>query len=95
MRRLRSTLRLFWRQTSRSIDDGEFVLERLFYAETIQSQKLLDAISIGAHGAIALAYLKWTEKANRCSSSIGRPSGMRRGCSSSDPRAAAVRTNDL
>ena len=44
---------------SRSIDDGEFGLERRGYAEAIQSQKLLDAISTGPHGAIALAYLEW------------------------------------
>jgi len=44
---------------SRSIDDGEFALERRGYAEAIQSQKLLDAISTGPHGAIALAYVEW------------------------------------
>jgi hypothetical protein len=44
---------------SRSIDDGEFVLERQGYADAIQSQKLLDAISSGPHGAIALAYVEW------------------------------------
>ena len=44
---------------SRSVDDGEFALERRGYAEAIQSQKLLDAISTGPHGAIALAYVEW------------------------------------
>src|SRR5208337_4526911 len=44
---------------SRSIDDGEFALERRGYAEAIQSQKLLDAISTGPHGAIALSYVEW------------------------------------
>ncbi len=44
---------------SRSIDDGEFVLERHGYADAIQSQKLLDAISTGPHRAIALAYVEW------------------------------------
>ena len=44
---------------SRSIDDGEFVLERQGYTDAIQSQKLLDAISSGPHGAIALAYVEW------------------------------------
>ena len=44
---------------SRSIDDGEFALERHGYAEAIQSQKLLDAISTGPHGAIALVYVEW------------------------------------
>jgi hypothetical protein len=44
---------------SRSIDDGEFVLERRGYAEAIESQRLLDAISTGRHGAIALSYVEW------------------------------------
>src|SRR5271157_2669364 len=44
---------------SRSIDDGEFALERRGYAEAIQSRKLLDAISTGPHGAIALCYVEW------------------------------------
>jgi len=44
---------------SRSIDDEEFALERRGYADAIQSQQLLDAISTGPHGAIALAYVEW------------------------------------
>ncbi len=44
---------------SRSIDDGEFALQRRGYAEAIQSKRLLDAISTGPHGAIALAYVEW------------------------------------
>jgi hypothetical protein len=44
---------------SRSIDDGEFALERRGYAEAIQGKKFLDAISTGPHGAIALAYVEW------------------------------------
>ena len=44
---------------SRSIDDGEFALERRGYADAIQSRKLMDAISTGPHGAIALAYVEW------------------------------------
>ena len=44
---------------SRSIDDDEFALERRGYADAIQSQQLLDAISTGPHGAIALAYVEW------------------------------------
>jgi len=44
---------------SRSIDDGEFALQRRGYADAIQSQQLLDAISTGPHGAIALAYMEW------------------------------------
>jgi hypothetical protein len=44
---------------SRSIDDEEFALERRGYGDAIQGQRLLDAISTGPHGAIALAYLEW------------------------------------
>jgi hypothetical protein len=44
---------------SRSIDDEEFALERRGYGDAIQSQQLLDAISTGPHGAIALAYVEW------------------------------------
>jgi hypothetical protein len=44
---------------SRSIDDDEFALERRGYTDAIQSQQLLDAISTGPHGAIALAYVEW------------------------------------
>jgi len=44
---------------SRSINDDEFVLERQGYAEAIQSSKLMDAISTGPNGAIALAFVEW------------------------------------
>ena len=44
---------------SRSIDDEEFALERRGYADAIESQQLIDAISTGPHGAIALAYVEW------------------------------------
>ncbi len=44
---------------SRSIDDGEFQLQRRGYGEAVQSQRLLDTISTGPHGAIALAYVEW------------------------------------
>ena len=44
---------------SRSIDDGEFALERRGYADAIQNPKLMDAISTGPRGAIALAYVEW------------------------------------
>ena len=50
---------------SRSIDDGEFVLERQGYAAAIQSQKFLDAISTGPHGAIALAYAEWASESEQ------------------------------
>jgi hypothetical protein len=44
---------------SRSIDDEEFALQRRGYADAIQSQQLVDAISTGPQGAIALAYVEW------------------------------------
>ncbi len=44
---------------SRSIDDEEFGLQRRGYADAIQSQQLIDAISTGPHAAIALAYVEW------------------------------------
>ena len=44
---------------SRSIDDEEFALQRRGYADAIQSQQLIDAISTGPHGAIALSYVEW------------------------------------
>src|SRR5271163_5128200 len=44
---------------SRSIDDDEFALQRRGYADAIQSEQLVDAISTGPHGAIALSYLEW------------------------------------
>jgi len=44
---------------SRSIDDEEFALERRGYADAIRSQQLLDAISTGPHGAIAVSYVEW------------------------------------
>ena len=44
---------------SRSIDEDEFALQRRGYADAIQSQQLLDAVSTGPHGAIALAYVEW------------------------------------
>ena len=44
---------------SRSIDDGEFDLQRRGYAAAIVSPKLMDAIRSGPHAAIALAYVEW------------------------------------
>ncbi|HSV00417.1 MAG TPA: DUF1194 domain-containing protein [Roseiarcus sp.] len=44
---------------SRSIDDEEFALERRGYGDAITSQQLLDAISTGPYGAIALSYVEW------------------------------------
>ena len=44
---------------SRSIDDEEFALERRGYADAIQSQQLIDAISTGPRGAVAFAYVEW------------------------------------
>ncbi len=44
---------------SRSIDDDEFELQRRGYAAAIVSDKLIEAIRSGPHGAIALAYVEW------------------------------------
>ena len=44
---------------SRSIDDDEFDLQRRGYAAAIVSDKLMEAIHSGPHGAIALAYVEW------------------------------------
>jgi hypothetical protein len=44
---------------SRSIDDSEFALQRRGYADAIQDRRLMDAISTGPRGAIALAYVEW------------------------------------
>lgn len=44
---------------SRSIDDEEFALERRGYGDAIQSQQVIEAISTGPHGAIAVSYVEW------------------------------------
>ena len=44
---------------SRSIDDDEFTLQRRGYAAAIVSDKLMEAIHAGPHGAVALAYVEW------------------------------------
>jgi len=44
---------------SRSIDDGEFQLQRQGYAAAITSPQVLTAIRAGTHGAIALCFVEW------------------------------------
>lgn len=44
---------------SRSIDEGEFQLQRQGYAAAITSPQVLTAIRAGAHGAIALCFVEW------------------------------------
>ncbi|MGH7090142.1 MAG: DUF1194 domain-containing protein [Stellaceae bacterium] len=44
---------------SRSIDDGEFQLQRKGYAEGIASPRVLAAIQAGAHHAIAVCFVEW------------------------------------
>jgi len=44
---------------SRSIDDGEFQLQRKGYAEGITSPRVLAAIQAGAHHAIAICFVEW------------------------------------
>jgi hypothetical protein len=45
---------------SRSIDNGEFELQRQGYAAAITSPKVLTAIQAGAHRAIALTFVEWS-----------------------------------
>ncbi|HUZ75199.1 MAG TPA: DUF1194 domain-containing protein [Stellaceae bacterium] len=44
---------------SRSIDDGEFQLQRKGYAEAISSAKVLMAIQAGVHRAVAVCFVEW------------------------------------
>lgn len=44
---------------SRSIDDSEFRLEKQGYAAALQDKRVLDAISGGPAGAIAIAYVEF------------------------------------
>jgi hypothetical protein len=44
---------------SRSIDDGEFQLQRKGYAEGIASARVLTAIAAGNHHAIAITFVEW------------------------------------
>jgi len=44
---------------SRSIDDGEFKLQRQGYAAAITSPRVLRAIKAGTHGSIALCFIEW------------------------------------
>ena len=44
---------------SRSIDDGEFQLQRQGYAKAITSPQVLTAIRAGTHGAIAICFVEW------------------------------------
>jgi hypothetical protein len=44
---------------SRSIDEGEFKLQREGYASAIMNPRILKAIRAGAHGAVALCFIEW------------------------------------
>jgi Protein of unknown function (DUF1194) len=44
---------------SRSIDDQKFELERRGYAAALSDPKVLQAISSGPHGRIAVAFVEW------------------------------------
>ena len=44
---------------SRSIDDGEFELQRRGYAKAVTSPQFLQAVQAGAHGAVALCLVEW------------------------------------
>jgi len=44
---------------SRSIDDGEFQLQRRGYAAAVTNPKFVQAIQSGVHGAVALCFVEW------------------------------------
>jgi len=71
---------------SRSIDDEEFDLQRRGYAAAIVSDKLMEAVHSGPHGAIALAYVEWRARASRPSSSTGWCCAIRPTRRNSPPR---------
>lgn len=50
---------------SRSINEGEFDLERKGYAAAIASPKVLEAIKSNPRGAIALSYVEWAGEAEQ------------------------------
>jgi hypothetical protein len=45
---------------SRSIDAGEFELQRKGYAEAVMSPRVLTAVQAGTHHAIALCFVEWS-----------------------------------
>lgn len=45
--------------SSGSIDDAEFRLQRRGYAEAVTDASVLAALTSGFHGAVALAYMEW------------------------------------
>ena len=44
---------------SRSINDGEFALQRRGYAAAIANPRVIEAIGSGPHGAIAISFVEW------------------------------------
>jgi hypothetical protein len=46
---------------SRSIDEGEFELQRKGYAAALTDPRVLKAIGDGAHHAIAVTYIEWSD----------------------------------
>jgi hypothetical protein len=44
---------------SRSIDEGEFELQRRGYAAAVTSPQFVQAVQSGVHGAVALCFLEW------------------------------------
>ena len=47
---------------SRSIDDGEFELQRKGYAAALSDPRVLKAIASGGHQAIDLTYVEWSDQ---------------------------------
>jgi hypothetical protein len=50
---------------SRSINDEEFALQRGGYAAALTSQRFLDAVHSGVHGAVAVALVEWAGEAEQ------------------------------
>jgi hypothetical protein len=50
---------------SRSINDDEFALQRRGYAAAITDPRVIDAISSGPHGAIAISLVEWAGAAEQ------------------------------
>jgi len=44
---------------SRSINDGEFALQRRGYAAAISNPRVIEAIGSGPHGAIVVSFVEW------------------------------------
>jgi Protein of unknown function (DUF1194) len=51
---------VFATDVSRSVDDGEFKLQRQGYATAVSNPRVLQAITAGPHGAVAICFIEWS-----------------------------------